>query len=315
MFGVEAHLEKGTATLKKLATTTKNDFDFSNETKLMYGILLFHTSDNKEQALQFFQQQKFPSEENLIGNIAAINLMLHSNKNDKANELLKKIPASKDYPKVALVEYLKGLQQLQILNIKVGANHLRNYLLQTKSKHFIKSSYQKIAWCSLINNDFSSYKKNIVEINKSGKATREADKQALKAFEAGETPNIFLLKSRLLFDAGNYNGALEVLNEIENSKTSVAFETEIVYRKARIYDKLNDKKNAVALYLATINKGEKLHYYYAANAALHLGYIYEQQGDKKKATLYFEKCISLQNHEYANSLTQKAKSALKRMNQ
>jgi hypothetical protein len=315
LFGVEANLEKGTATLKKLATTTKNNFDFSNETKLMYGILLFHTSDNREQALQFFQQQKFPSEENLIGNIAAINLMLHSNKNEMASELLKKTPTSKEYPKVALVEYLKGLQQLQILNGKIAANHFRNYLLQTKSKHLIKSSYHKIAWCSLINNDISAYQKNIAEITKSGKATREADKQAEREAENNKAPNTDLLKARLQFDAGDYENCIAILNKTNEKVLNTAeLSTEFIYRKARTYDKLKDHKKAIQYYTEVIAKGEKLPYYFAANAALHLGYIYEQQGDKKKATQYFEKCISLQHHEYANSLTQKAKSALKRLN-
>ena len=315
LFAVEANLEKGTATLKKLATITKNNFDFSNETMLMYGILLFHISDNREQALQFFQQQKFPSEENLIGNIATINLMLHSNQNEKANALLKNIPASKEYPKVAMIEYLKAMQQLQTLNSKQAINHFRNYLLQTKSKHLIKSSYHKIAWCYLLENNQPQYEKNMAEIAKTGKDIREADKQALKAAEKKEVPNTNLLKARLLFDAGLYNKALEILNTVEVDAKNKLLETELAYRKARVYDKMNNPQKALQLYNETLKKGSSLPYYYAANAALHAGYIYEQQGDKNKATQYFEKCLSLQNHEYINSLSQKAKAALKRLHE
>ncbi len=313
LFGIDASLEKGAATLKKLALRTDKYFDFSNEAKLMYGILLFHTGDDRKKAIDFFQQQNFPEKDNLIGNITLANLLLHSNENKQAEALLNNISADNIYPKVALTEHLKGIWQLQQLNGKTATNHFRNYLLQTKSKHLIKSSYHKIAWCYLIQNNMQQYEKHIAEIGKTGKAVREADKQAMKAFENKTAPNIELLKSRLLFDAGNYEAALAILNNAETNASNKIYETELVYRKARVYDKMNDKSQAVSLYKETISKGEKLPYYYAANAALQLGYIYEQQRDKKKAAQYFEKCLSLQNHEYVNSLSQKAKAALKRM--
>jgi len=313
VLGIEASLTKGTAQLKKLATQKDATFNFSNEAILMYGILLFHTGDEKEKAIVFFQQQKFPSAENLTGNISLANLLLHSNQNAQARQLLKNIPATSAYPKVALVEYLKGMQQLQTLNSKQAITHFRNYLLQTKSKHLIKSSYHKLAWCYLLENNRQQYEKNMAEIAKTGKDIREADKQAVKAYEKIELPNTNLLKARLLFDAGNYNKALEVLNTVEIDAKNKLLETEWIYRKARVYDKMNDPKKALQLYDETLKKGSSLPYYYAANAALQAGYIYEQQGDKKKATQYFEKCLSLQDHEYVNSLSQKAKAALKRL--
>ncbi|MBX7204045.1 MAG: hypothetical protein K1X81_01345 [Bacteroidia bacterium] len=50
-----------------------------------------------------------------------------------------------------------------------------------------------------------------------------------------------------------------------------------------------------------------------ANSCLRLGYIYEQQNDYPKAVYYYKKCMSYTNHEYKNSLAQKAKTGLKRI--
>ncbi len=53
-------------------------------------------------------------------------------------------------------------------------------------------------------------------------------------------------------------------------------------------------------------------YYFAANSALLLGFIY-QNTDKKLAKIYFEKAISFEGHEYEESITQKAKLALEKL--
>jgi hypothetical protein len=64
--------------------------------------------------------------------------------------------------------------------------------------------------------------------------------------------------------------------------------------------------------LTAIKTGEHLKEYFAARAALQTGYIYEQQGDKATAVDYFQKCLSLKDHDYKNSLDQKAKAGIER---
>ena len=54
-------------------------------------------------------------------------------------------------------------------------------------------------------------------------------------------------------------------------------------------------------------------YYFAANAALQLGIIYEKQADFKKAAEYYELAQSMENVEYKNSINQKAKAGLNRI--
>jgi tetratricopeptide (TPR) repeat protein len=53
--------------------------------------------------------------------------------------------------------------------------------------------------------------------------------------------------------------------------------------------------------------------YYAANAALQLGFIYEELKQYKSAEFYYNQCLSQNPPEYKESMHQKAKSGLQRV--
>ena len=53
--------------------------------------------------------------------------------------------------------------------------------------------------------------------------------------------------------------------------------------------------------------------YFAARAALQTGYIYEKKAAKKEAIRYFEMVLDMDDHEYKNSLDQRAKAAINRI--
>jgi tetratricopeptide (TPR) repeat protein len=80
----------------------------------------------------------------------------------------------------------------------------------------------------------------------------------------------------------------------------------------RIYDGLGRDSAAIGAYDKTIAIGEQLQAYYAARAALQAGYIYERRGDKTRAVVYFERCLGMKDHDYKNSLDQRAKAGIAR---
>jgi tetratricopeptide (TPR) repeat protein len=107
--------------------------------------------------------------------------------------------------------------------------------------------------------------------------------------------------------------SLRILQE----KTSTDFllpeeKLEFVYRMARIYDDLNRKDEAIAKYLSVMKLGENRKEYFAARAALQIGYIYEKKKDKARAIGFFQKCMHMKDHDYKNSLDQKAKAGIAR---
>jgi len=88
---------------------------------------------------------------------------------------------------------------------------------------------------------------------------------------------------------------------------------ELIYRQGRIFDETGDTVHAIERYMVTLNRGEDEPYYYAANAALNLGMIYEAKGNYPLAKQYFIECLKMDDHEYKNSLGQKAKAGLERL--
>ena len=79
-----------------------------------------------------------------------------------------------------------------------------------------------------------------------------------------------------------------------------------------MYDDLQQDQEAIKNYLTAIQLGEKSTEYYASRAALQVGNIYERQGNKILAITYYKKCMEMDDHDYKNSLDQKAKSGIAR---
>jgi tetratricopeptide (TPR) repeat protein len=70
---------------------------------------------------------------------------------------------------------------------------------------------------------------------------------------------------------------------------------------------------ALTSYQAALNQGKNLKYYFAANAALQMGKVYEKKGNKAKAKEAFNTAISMKNHEYENSIESQANAGLRRI--
>ena len=94
--------------------------------------------------------------------------------------------------------------------------------------------------------------------------------------------------------------------------TDATDQLEFTYRTGRIYDDMNRDDAAIKNYLAAISLGENRTEYYASRAALQIGMIYEKQGNKPLAIQYYKKCLAMQDHDYKDSMDQKAKSGIAR---
>ena len=77
---------------------------------------------------------------------------------------------------------------------------------------------------------------------------------------------------------------------------------------------MNKDTEAIQYYLAAIQSGQLLKEYYAARSALQIGYIYEKKGQRALAITYYQKCLDMKDHEYKDSLDQRAKSGIARCN-
>ena len=192
---------------------------------------------------------------------------------------------------------------------------LERFLSTFKGNSYKKAAQQKLAWHALlVQNDEAAYRKLIAKVDGLGNEMLDEDKSAQKEFESGETPNRVLLKARLQFDGGFYKEALQTLvNSDSKSLKTKDEDLEFTYRLGRIHHELGNMKDAISYYNLTIDSGRNSTRYFAANASLMLGLIYEMDGEYQKAIEAFKDCSEFNHTEYRNSIGQKAKAGILRI--
>jgi hypothetical protein len=139
------------------------------------------------------------------------------------------------------------------------------------------------------------------------------DRQAVREVNY-PIPDISLLRARLLYDGGNYEKALSQLSgkDTEDFKL-LRDKIEYNYRLGRIYDLSLRDDLALKYYQLALDLGKNEHYYFASNAAVRMTAVNEKKRDVQKAKYYYNTAINMEDHDYENSIENKAKEGLKRL--
>lgn len=289
------------------------------ESAFLLAFATINLSGDKDQVNQFEEETAKPMFQQWVSSsplmtYALANIYMKTGKNDKTIELLRHRKQGSDYFPFYYLEYLLGVAKLNRLD-KDANVPLLGYVANFKGLNYLKSAYEHIAWYYLINGNTSKYRLYLERIGLRGNEQVDNDREAMRNSKLNTVQNLHLLKARLLFDGGYYERALAEIQQFE-ATCSNSPQREIVectYRKGRIYDEWGKEELAITSYKSTINLGNSLPQYYAANASLHLGMICEQKKDFKQARHYYEKCLSMSFEEYHFSITHKAKAGLNRL--
>ena len=128
-----------------------------------------------------------------------------------------------------------------------------------------------------------------------------------------EFPNPIIMKIRLATDGGYFSIAQELIDlNPQKDFTSAKDKIEYNYRKARLFHKMGKVSEAIPYYEETMVKNEE-DWYFGANSALQLGYIYMARSEFQTAQDYFMKAMEFKHHEYKNSIDNKAIAAMKKI--
>ena len=317
LFGFEGSIKQGeTEVLEVYEASLKNPAysGFKTETALLLSVIELNLMNNesyvKENVLVQLEKEKKP---NPLQVFCYANACMKMGLTDAAISFIEKNKFGKDRFPFAYLNYMLG--QAKLSRLDADANlPLENYVKNFKGINFIKAAYLRLAWHALIKGDKEKQRIYLAKVQNAGTALVDEDKQAKQEVESGNSPNVALLKSRLLFDGGYYDKALIELNRLEIKKIKSSKDNlELVYRMARIYHKQNNWEKAINNYELTLKNGAEFPYYFAANSALQLGLIFEEQKKYKQAETYYLRCLALKEHEYQNSISQKAKAGLNRV--
>jgi hypothetical protein len=246
-----------------------------------------------------------------ILNFASSRIASKVGKNDLAISILEnRIQSTNSYPFYYL-DFLVGKGKLNNLDLNAKDDFIY-YLNHFKGENYIKSSYMYLSWLAIIEGDTNLFHNYQAKINSTGSSLVGSDKEAQNQFSNKVIPNVDLLKARLLYDGGYYNRSLQILKNI-SFPNNTDEKLEWVYRKAVNYEKLGMIDLAEEYFILSYKLGKSKPYYFAAKSAVHLAQIYEKRNNTASANEYFQKCIDLENHEYEQSLEQKAKAGLNRI--
>jgi tetratricopeptide (TPR) repeat protein len=249
---------------------------------------------------------------NLMLAFLKVNMLARSARNDDALKLLNEITQWKGYHPFYYLFYLKGEYRLRKLD-RNAIEDYRRFIDGFQGKNFIKDAWRKSGWCYLLQGNTEAYNKTMKKVLSTGELNVDADKEAEKEANSGKMPNIVLLKARLLFDGGYYSKARNILMSADTALLASDEKTERLYRLGRVEQKSGNHDLAKAFLIKTVESGKNSRRYFAGNAALQLGIMFEEENNFPQALKYYNLCRSLDFDEYETSIKEKAKQGIQRI--
>ncbi len=286
---------------------------FRPEGYYYYCYLKLITENNADELWQFIQRKQLDTHSNYLFAIMVANLAVTKQKADLGIKVLSDRNTSGHYENIVFQDYLMGLLKLARQDDDAHV-YLERFITNFKGKFNVKEALQRLSWYYYLHGNMDAANKYRNMILTRGNTEMDADKQALKEAKSGKWPNVLLLRVRLLSDGGFLTEALKQLQTKKAADFQLIEEkVEYAYRMGRIYDEMGQDDKAIPMYEATIKVGANRPEYFAARAALQMGYIYEKRNDKAKARECYQNCLNMEGHDYKNSLDQKAKAGLQRV--
>ncbi|MFM7222872.1 MAG: tetratricopeptide repeat protein [Bacteroidota bacterium] len=314
LLGMTGDIKEGSdLVLSSIRSNNPHSAMCRNEALLIYPFLVWVFESNVNKTFDFLNDPLYDFKRNHLQAFMAMNIHLNNQRSARALELSQQIERSNDYYDIPFWHFERGYILMQLLRLEESKNEFMQFLSAFKGNFYVKDTYEKLSWIALLQQNSEqavAYRKKLIE---KGSEVTDADKAAHQAALSNSWPNAFLLRARLLSDAGLQDQALQLMRTKREQDFALQKEkTEYAYRMGRIHDLMEQKNEALRYYSSTIALGAELKEYFAARAALQAGLIYEERKDYKNATIQFRKCLNMKNAEFKNALDQKAKAGLLR---
>lgn len=289
-----------------------NDYFFRDEVLVAYAYILHYQLNDKDKAWSIIQNGNLNHMTSPMKAFIKSTYALKNGKNDLALKFAKEAPRNKNYLPFYYLDFIVGKCYLQQLNPE-ATSYFKKYIAGFNGLHYIKESYQKLAWSSLIfEHSPKQYTGYMSFVKQKGSMITDEDIQAFNEAEKAKIPDITLLKARLLFDGGYYNKAHKLLTDNKKIEKSQDLKLEYQYRMGRILQNIDQKAEAISFYSQAASNSNTTSYM-VANSLLNMGIIYESMNNKSQALKYYNKCLISEPDEYKNSIHQKARSGVSRV--
>lgn len=313
LLGINGSIKKGMVRLNDfLQRTDEWSVLFREEAMFYYCYLKFYIENDKPGVFQFIEKQHLDVVNHHLFAYLAANLNLNNQQAEKTEQIITALRNDGAYLSTAVWDMEMGYAKLHHLDATANI-YLERFLASFKGKFYVKDVLQKLSWYYYLQGDDAKAKLYRQKTLQSGSTYSEADKQAQQEATGNTWPNKLLLQARLLNDGGYYRQALALLHgKNTNNFSLIEDKLEFAYRAGRLYDDVGNDSLAIVFYKQAINLGERRKEHFAARAALQTGFIFEQHGDKATAIQWFQRCMDMKDHDFKNSLDQRAKAGIAR---
>lgn len=313
IFGVSGNIEAGANKLKRFLYNHDAAAPLYNEAMIYYAYMGYYLLSDKELAWRTVSGSKFETEDNLLNSFVKCNIALNYRKAGEAINTLKQAQGINGYNRYPIFEYEYGYALLHKQDDD-AIKHFNNFLKEYKGVLFVKDTWQKLSYAYYLNGDMKNANYCKSKISVSGSQNTDADKQAMRFAQQQSWPHKVLLQVQLLTDGGYFKEAYSLLSKTpQNAYTTVTHKLEYHFRVARVYDELGNDDNAVSNYNAAIRIGKNRQEQFAARSALHLGFLYEKMNRPDSALKMYHLALSMEDHDFKNSIDQQAKAGVSRL--
>jgi tetratricopeptide (TPR) repeat protein len=285
---------------------------FKDEGIFYYTYLKFYILNQREEVFHFIEDRHLDTVNNHLFAYMVANLALNNQRADITEAIIRGRNLSSEYMATPVWDMEMGYARLDHLQ-RDANGYLERFLAYYKGNSGVKDVLQKLSWYYYLQDNLALANRYRGQVISKGVAHSESDKNALRDAQSGSWPNKLLIQARLLSDGGYAREALKALEGKSSSDFPVESDKlEFTYRLGRIYDELGREDDAIQAYLVAIKIGEHRQEYFASRAAWQIGFIYERRGNKGMAIAFYQRCIDMPDHEYKNSLDQRAKAGIAR---
>ncbi len=208
--------------------------------------------------------------------------------------------------------YLYGKIMLRKLDPS-AISYFEEYLRKNNKKDNLKEIHYKLALAFLIAGNKDGFAQNRKLAQELGDDITERDREAVYDYNLEYMPDVELIKLRLLIDGGYLDRASKIIdNYIINNETPNYYLLDFYLLKGRYEYNMGNYREAITAMEKVIDMGEYEDYYFASEAALYLGLIYEKT-DPEKALFFFNKSRALYNSDFYEYIDEISKKRIKIM--
>lgn len=299
IFGLQNNFKRG---LTDLSISAKDSF-FQEEAQILlayvYGFILEDRTASSHLA------EKIRHFNNNAGNLYYLISCNKIARNELGLAFYKSLEMNK------LAHYLKPYFTLQYaeLLLKKGKYELAqkkfiSFIDDFPGSIFKANARLKIAYCNILLDQKTANSSG----NNYGEAFSISDRYATSKLKDLKSINKALLVSRLKFDGGYYNEALDSLKTYQIDPNHKLMNIEYYYRIGRIYQGLNKPFLSVQNLNKCVELQGDLQAYYAPSACLQIARMKIKNDQKEKAIEWLDKISDYKNYSYQRSLEHQAKS-------